>query len=349
MQYVDFRSLLYSDTLVPDVFINEYMPALRSEYVKIYLYCLFLIGKSRNPSVEDLARILDIPHDTVKKGLLFMSNLNIISWTEDGVVIKDLKEIEIGKFYRAKSASTPEEALESGKSHRHRQKVIDAINDEYFSGVMSVTWYTDIALWFDQYGFDEDVMFMLFRHCRDSGSLMKNYVAKVADNMHSKGVVNSFDFERYLKKREEMKSVAAQIQKKLKLRRRLDVYQEEYVDRWVNEYGYSLEIIEIALRKTTVKPDVSFNFFEKILKDWHDLGLDTADKIQAYEKEYIAGAPGGAKRPRAASAKGGASNIGGFEQREYESDYFDKFVTNEFGKGGPPAREKNEDGSDADG
>jgi len=36
------KSILYSDTLVPDIFITEYMPSMSSDYVKVYLYCLFL-------------------------------------------------------------------------------------------------------------------------------------------------------------------------------------------------------------------------------------------------------------------------------------------------------------------
>jgi DnaD/phage-associated family protein len=337
MQYVDFRSLLYSDTLVPDVFINEYMPALKSEYVKIYLYCLFLAGKNRNPAVSDLSRVLDIPLETVKKGLHFMSNLNIISWTEDGVVIRDLKEIEINKFYRPKSTSSPEEAIASGKAHLRRNQVIDAINNDCFSGVMSISWYVDIDLWFNQYGFEEDVMYMLFRHCRDSGSLIKPYVAKVAENMHSKGVINSFDFDMYIKEYEEIKTVGAQIQKKLKLRRRLDVYQEEYVDRWLYKYGYSFDIIEMALRKTTIRPEASFVFFDSVLKRWHDLGLDSAEKIAAHEKEFLEGYAGASKRAGGEAAgassagRGRAKSIGGFTQRKYDSESLDRFVTNEFG------------------
>ena len=138
MQYIDFKTLLYSDTPVPDIFISEYLPALKGDYVKIYLYCLFLVGKNLGPSVQELAHILDIPQDTVKKGLHFMDNLNILSWTEEGIVIKDLKEIEINRFYRPKTTSSPEEADERGKLNTRRRQLIEAINDKFFSGDVPV-------------------------------------------------------------------------------------------------------------------------------------------------------------------------------------------------------------------
>ena len=354
MQFIDFKTLLYSDTLVPDIFINEYLPALKSEYVKIYLYCLFLVGKNQNPSIQDLALQLDIPLETVKKGLHFMDNLNILSWTEEGILIKDLKEIEINKFYRPKSTSLPEEAAESSKLSIRRRQVIEAINNEFFSSVMAISWYGDIDLWFGQYGFDEDVMYMLFRHCRDNGGLRKTYITKVAENMYTKGVKNSFDFERYVREYEELKAVSGQIQKKLKLRRRVDEYQMEYVDKWINKYGYSFDIIELALRKTANRPDAAFPYFDSILTGWYNLKLDTVEKIQSHEERYKNDNAAGYKRAGSGvpigkvsrgsrrdatshgGAESGASTRGGFKQREYDDAELEQFVTSDFDAIGAP-------------
>ena len=343
MQYIDFKTLLYSDTLVPDIFINEYLPALKSEYVKIYIYCLFLVGKNRNPSIDDLSYQLDIPLETIKKGLHFMSNLNILSWTEEGIVLKDLKEIEINKFYRPKSTSLPEEAAESSKLNIRRRQVIEAINNTFFNTVMSISWYGDIDLWFAQYGFDEDVMFMLFRHCRDNGGLAKNYIAKVAEDMFQKGVKNSYDFDRYVREYAELKAVGGLIKKKLKLPRSLNDFQMEYVDKWTNKYKFSFEIIELALRKTTEKPEAAFRYFDSLLTDWYNRKLDTVDSIVSYmahrDKETAAesgqrgsksGSAGSAGSDRQRYAPRGTSIRGGFKQREYDDEALEKFVTNDF-------------------
>ena len=333
MQYADFRTMLYSDTLVPDIFINEYLPALKGDYVKIYIYCLFLVGKNRDPSVEDLARILDVPIETVKKGLRFMSNLNMLSWTDEGVMLKDLKEIEINKFYRPKSTSTPEEAAESGRLNIRRRQVIEAINEKFFSGVMSISWYTDVDLWFSQYGFEEDVMMMLFQHCRDSGALTKNYVAKVAENMHLKGVKNSYDFDRYIKRREEMKSVRKQIQKKLRWRTPLNEFHEIFLDKWIYQFGFSLDIIYCALQRSVNNPDFGFNYYDAILTNWHNNKIDTVEKAQAemkkFSADYAANKGEGGGRAGGRAGQGWASNRGGFEQREYDEEYLNGFVSSE--------------------
>ena len=336
MRYTDYKTLLYSDTPVPDIFISEYMPALKGEYVKIYLYCLFLAGKDRGPSVQDLAKILDIPQDAVKKALQFMDNLNILTWADDCVMLKDLKEIEIKRFYRPKSSATPEEAAERGRLHTRRRQAIEAINDTFYGGLMSPAWFGDIHQWFDAYGFDEDVMVMLFRHCRDSGALTKPYIVKVAEHMSAKGVKNSYDFDRYLLEYERMRTVGKMVEKRLKMKGRFNEFHEEFVDKWTNKYGFSFDVIDVALRGTVDNPGAAFNYFDKILTDWHSRGIDTAEKARAERERrrasYASAGSGGGRAFADGGGKSGrARRQSGFTQRQYDDGSLDQFVTSDFG------------------
>ena len=43
---------------------------------------------------------------------------------------------------------------------------------------MSPSWYTDIDAWFDKYGFEEDVMYALFKHCYDYRGLSRQYITR---------------------------------------------------------------------------------------------------------------------------------------------------------------------------
>jgi len=328
MRYIDFKSLLYSDTPVPDIFINEYLPALKSDYVKIYIYCLFLVGKNRSPSIEDLASVLDMPLQTVKDGLQTMDNLNILSWAEDGVVLKDLKEIEINRFYRPKTTSTPEEASGRSRLNARRRQAIEAINNKFYSGVMSATWYGDIDMWFDQYGFDEDVMLLLFQHCRDRGALTKQYVSKVAENMFLKGVKNSFDFDRYIQEYEFMKSVSRLIRQKLNIRKPLTVMQEEHIDKWLYKYGLSVDVIDIALQEAGMTTS-DFRYLNNIVERFNESGLNTVEKAQADLERYKTQVAAGNK----ASGSQWSSFRGNFDQREYSEKDLDKFISSDFGGG----------------
>ncbi len=314
-------SMLYSDTLIPDVFISEYMPSLQGDFIKVYVYCLFLAKYRKNPSSEDMAKKLELETQRVKEAMVRLEELGLISrgTNENVIIINDLKEREIKKVYRAKITSTPEEAELSSERSKKRSRFISSINNAFFQGVMSPSWYTDIDSWFDKYQFEEDVMFALFRHCYDYKALSRQYIAKVADNWHSKNIRNSFDLDKYSMETQKIKDIRGMILKKLRKQGLLTEYEEAYVDKWVSEYGYDGGIIELALKRTTSAVNPSFEYINKILTNWHEKGYKTKEEITAAE---------GARKPSDSDkSKAREKTIpqkGNFDQRKYDDEYFDK-------------------------
>lgn len=314
-------SILYSDTLIPDVFISEYMPSLESDFVKVYIYCLFLGKYKKNPSSDEIAKKLELQSSRVKDALARLEELGLISRTanDNVVIINDIKEKEIKKVYRAKTTSTPAEAEFSSERSKKRSKFISSINNAFFQGVMSPSWYTDIDAWFDKYQFEEDVMYALFKHCYDHKGLSRQYITKVADNWHSKNIRNSFDLDKYSLEAQKVKDIRGMIMKKLRKQGYLTEYEEAYVEKWVSEFGYDFDVIEQALRRTTSAVTPSFEYINKILTNWHEKGYKT--------KEDIISAEGGSKAPKTARTKTRETAIpqkGNFDQRKYDDDYFDR-------------------------
>jgi len=326
MYFQEFKSVLYSDTLVPDIFICEYLPTMPPEYVKVYLYCLFLCKYQKKATVDDLSKKLELDYDTVSNAISHLENLGIVSRMENGITILDIKEKEINKLYRPKTTSTPEEALHSSEKSKKRRETIEAINKNFFQGLMSPSWYTDIDAWFDKYKFEEDVMYALFQHCYDYKGLSPNYIAKVAESWHNKNIVNSFDLDRYFIQYQKVKEIKAKIAKKLNLNRLLTEYEENYVETWVEEYGYDFDIIEIALKKTTSKTNPNFDYINAIIKDWFENNLKTKEYITKYEsmkkRNYKKG------KNLQEKDKDTVSQKDNFQQRKYEDEYYDKFFLN---------------------
>jgi DnaD/phage-associated family protein len=320
MTFESNLSILYSDVLVPEVFITEYMPSMDGGKVKIYIYCLFLSRRGKHAYIEDISKKLELEEGYVNNAIADLEALGLLVRKDNRIVLSDIKEKEIHRLFRPKTASTPEEAVLSSDRNKKRSKVIRDINNKYFQGVMSPSWYTDIDLWFDEYGFEEDVMFALFEHCSLHNALTKPYIVKVADNWHSKNIKNSFDLDRYSMEYQKIKDIRLKIVKKMRKRSNLTEYEEAYVEKWVAEYGYDFDIIEMALKRTTFITNPNFEYINKILTDWHQNGLKTKEAIAEYEM---------ARKQKAANktakAKGPAvPQKGNFEQRKYEDDFFDK-------------------------
>lgn len=312
-------SMLYSDTQVPDVFITEYLPSLDGNVVKVYIYCLFMSKYDKQASSDDIAKKLEMEPARVRDSLTCLEALGVIARSDNGITLLDLKEKEIRRLYRFKTTSTPEEAALSSERNKKRSRFISDINNAFFQGVMSPSWYTDIDAWFDKYQFEEDVMYALFKHCYDYKALTRPYITKVADNWRSKNIRNSFDLDRYSMEVKMLKDIRGKIMKKLRKQSYLTEYEEAYLEKWVLQYGYSFDIIELALKRTTSAVNPSFEYINRILTDWYEKGYKTKEEILAAEGNRKASTDSKAK-PRESAVP----QKGNFEQRKYDDEYFDK-------------------------
>ncbi|HEX2945359.1 MAG TPA: DnaD domain protein [Clostridia bacterium] len=313
-------SIMYSDCLIPDIFISEYMPSLESDFVKVYIYCQFLSKYKKSLMSDEIAKKLELQHSRVKEALYRLEEIGLISrgQNEHAIIINDLKEKEIRKLYRTKTTSSPEDAALSSERSKRRSRFISSINNAFFQGVMSPSWYTDIDSWFDKYQFEEDVMYALFEHC--SGySLSRQYIMKVADNWHSRNIHNSFDLDKYSLEVQKIKDIRGKIMKKLRKQGYLTEYEEAYVEKWVAEYGYDFGIIELALKRTTSAVNPSFEYINKILTSWYEKGYRTKEEIIAAEEGRKASE---GVKPKTRSNP--APQKGNFEQRRYNDEDFEK-------------------------
>ncbi len=272
---------IFSSTSLPDVFFTEYLSFADGNYIKIYLYMLFLAKYGKDIKVNDLAKKLQLPLKTIQDGIKFWEEQQIITKKNAGYILNNLQEIELHKLYNPKITSSPEE-LEKTAKNQYRSKAIENINNEFFQGIMSPSWYSDIDLWFKKYSFDEEVMIALFRYCFNRSALHRNYIQTVAEAWSQNNIKTFNDLELYSEKQEKIKSLGNTISKKLNLNRQLSQYEEGYVSRWNLEYGFNFDIIEIALKKTTSKSNISFDYLDKILTDWHDRKLKTPSEVNAY-------------------------------------------------------------------
>lgn len=320
------KSILYSDTLLPDIFITEYMPSMDGDYLKVYVQCLFLCKNSKHISVEELARKLQLEESRIRDAFSYLESVGAIERKEKGIAITDLKEKEIKKVYRMKATSTPEEAAMSTERNKKRNSIVTAINNTFFQGLMAPSWYTDIDAWFDRYNFDEDVMYALFQHCANHSGLTKPYIVKVADNWRNKNIKNYFDLEKYLDEYQKFKDIKSKVIKKLKLSRNLTEYEEEYIEKWVMDYGYDFDIIDLSLKKTAAKTNPNVKYVHAILTAWFEKGLMTREKVIAYEKEQKAAASNSS--PKHKQKDGKIPQHANFRQRQYDDEFFNSLYEN---------------------
>ena len=81
---------------------------------------------------------------------------------------------------------------------------------------------------------------------------------------------------------EKRNSLNSAIAKKLNLFRKLTTYEEEDIAKWTENYGYGMDIIEIALKKASSNNKVRFDYIDTLLTDWNKKDLRTPDEVNEY-------------------------------------------------------------------
>lgn len=324
MQIEESQRLLLSDTLVPDLFIMEHLPALSGLAVKIYIYALFCT-RSRHALTEgDLARRMGEETDMVKAALAELAAAGLIELRDRGFTFIDVKAAEIEKNFRPRTAATPSEAVAAQKAMPVREKLMADISKTFFQGLMSPSWYSEIDSWFDRFGFEPEVVYALFQECARRNKLnSKAYIAKVAESWASRSIVTYADLNRYFLSYELISKLGKKIGRKL--RRTMTEFDLEKVTRWVEKLGYDYDVIEVALRKTSRLANPSLDFADRLLEEWFSHQLRDADAVNAYEEAKSARVAAERQADRAGSSRESVGparrNVGNFEQRQYSDDF----------------------------
>ena len=284
LEYKD-KSILFSHTEIPDIFFTEYLSCASGDFIKIYLCLVFLSKYDKDIKITDLSKKLNIPFNIIQAGLTFWEENGVITKKPNGYILNSLQELELHKSYTPNLTLTPE-AIEKNSKNQYRAKAIESINNLYFQGIMSPSWYSDIDLWFKKYEFDEQVMVALFDYCFGKSALHKNYVQTVAEAWSKNNIKTYNDLESYYQKYDNMNKIKKAICKKLGRYTALTEFEEEYIEKWILEYGYDLNVINIALKKTTSKSNPNFDYLDKLLSDWHERKLKTPSEIETFLAEF---------------------------------------------------------------
>jgi len=305
------KALLFSETRIPDIFFSEYLSNIPGDYLKIYLYFVFLSKHKKDIKLSTLSKKLNLPLKTINDAASFLEGNGLLTKKENGFIVNDLQEITLHKLY-SPNLTLSTEKIEENAQNQSRAKVIEHINNTYFQGIMGPSWYNDIDLWFRNYNFDDQVMYALFDYCFNRSALHKNYVQAVAEAWGNNKIQTFNDLDLYYQKQEKLQNLKSTIAKKLGKRSGLTQYEEAYIEKWVLDFKYDLDIIEIALKRTTFKSNPTFEYINNVITDWHDRKLTTPNEVIAFLEQRK-------KQQQNVKELKKQVNKASFEQRQYDN------------------------------
>ena len=305
------KSLLFSETTIPDIFFSEHLSEIPGDFLKIYMYVIFLSKYKKDIKLNDLSKKLNLPLKTINDGFKFLEDHELLTKKSSGYVVSDLQEQTLHYLYTPNLTMSKEKVDQTAKC-KSKAKAIEHINNMYFQGIMGPSWYNDIDIWFRKYNFDEQVMIALFDYCYKRSALHRNYVQTVAEAWASNKVQSYNDLDIYYQKQETLNKIKKSIAKKLGKYNGLTQYEEAYIENWVTNFGYQMDVIEIALKRTTMKQNPTFDYINSVISDWHERNLKTPDQVMAFLEQRK-------KQEKNTKELKTKVNKANYEQRKYDN------------------------------
>lgn len=282
----DERSELFEKTEISDIFFTEYIAEAPPVAIKLYIYLLYYTKYNKEISLNDLPKILGISYSDMNFALDYWTNKGVLVRKNSEYSIVPVEQIEFEKLYKPKIGLSPADIASNAKA-QYMEKTIQAINDKYFQGMMSTSWYNDILLWFKKYKFSEEVMLALFEQGYKNGAVQhRNYLQAIAVSWANNNVKTYKDLDNYYQKLDKFNILTKKIKRSLKIKRELSSFEEDMIRRWSVDLGYDFDVINLALAETVKISNPSFKYIDKILDDWADKKLKTVDDIKKYTEDF---------------------------------------------------------------
>ena len=322
------RKNIFANISVSEIFILKYMKDMPQEAVKLYMYLLYIEANQINIEIETISKEINISLKDVKASLDYLQEKGLIIMMEEGFYIVDLQEKEVMELYTPKVTASKEMIEANQRKNNKREKIINDIESMYFAGNMKAEWYKKIILWFEKYNFSNEAMLGIFSHCFSDEVKPIAYVETVVKSMADKGVITINDLSKQIVNYDKKSKIIKFVKTELNLHKALTKPQERIVEKWIFDYNYDKEQIKLVIDKTINAQNVGFNYLDKIITEWYQQGLKTAEEILKYEKENKEKLEEKKKEKNNRKSMNNitSNNIENREQRKYEDfQVFDLF------------------------
>lgn len=327
-------------TCIPDDFIENYMPMANGDYVKIYLYLLYCVKGDQMLSVSTLADLFQCTENDIKRALKYWESKRLLSMEENAdheITALSLNDGQApvpsapaeAPAVTGSTESIPEKhsytAAEMKKFKEQQEiRLLLVACEQYIGKQLTRTDIETLLYFYDKLHFSTDLIEYLVDYSVSRGKNSFHYMQTVALEWHKKGIKTveeaKLDSKPFSKE-------CYQVLKALGINNHDPLPTEEgYVQRWMNEFGFTIDIILEACNRTIMqihKP--KFEYVDGILKKWKAAGvrhLSDVNKLTAEHQNRAAAK----NQPKA--DKPFTTRFHNFEQRTYDSKELDKFFIN---------------------
>ncbi len=298
---------------IPTQIADEHLRMAGKAQLKVLLWLY------RNPSVTPdiavISRDTGVPSDEIDDAMYY--------WIQAGLVVKDTAEQAV-PFGNVPSATAvvrqqvqQEQPEQKQDSHVNVSKdkpliVKPSIKDismrvgesaeirsmfaevqEVFGRTLGYDAQSSLLILHDHYSLPASVVVMLCNYAKTigkQGSLV--YIMKMGADWSECGITDFESASNKISRMENAQSVWTEFKRLTGAENPKPTQkQAEYLEIWVNDFCFSMDIIYSSYERTVEKKGkISFGYMHGILKSWHESGFKTLEDIERAGREFAMGA-----------------------------------------------------------
>lgn len=256
-------------TTIDNAFIQDYLPESDGQAVKVYLYGLYVCqNQTEEFSFSQFCTNLYMDEDVVKDCFRFWEDFDLVSViSEEPFVVK----------YLPLSTSSKPRKFKAGKYDEFNKSLQSLITER----MISTNEYSDYFSLMEDYQIKPEAMIMICKYCVDikGSNIGGKYILAVAKDFAMRGIttVDAIEIELadYFDKSNEIQKILSS----LGLKRKADMEDLNYYNKWVKDYGFEIEAITYVSKLTKAKSVIKL---DEILSELFSAKVFSKKEIEFY-------------------------------------------------------------------
>ncbi len=257
-------------TYIENVFIHEYLPKADGEYVKTYIYGLFLSKNAVSENnIDDVCQALNLTLDQLYNIYMY--------WQDEGLV-----QITSTEPFEVKYLS-----FKNKLPKKYKEGKFDDFNSllqaSFPNRMITPNEYNEYYETMENNRIKPDAMIMIVQHCLKlrGENVNYRYILTVATNWANEGVRTVPGVEKKLSEYNSLTSSIIKVKDALNYKGIVGLYENQLFTKWTNTWGYSVDSI---IYTAELSKKHTFDALDKKLEDLYRLNLLTVEEIANYNK-----------------------------------------------------------------
>lgn len=292
----------FGNTSIENIFINDFMPVAKGDFVKVYLLGFkYAMDGENNFSSETISKNLGITLEEVNEAWAYWKDQGIVNINNDiqgnpEIEFVNLKQFYVENIYRY----LPKDTILNNERQEEKTDFDMLIEANKSQPIKSMFREIELTLgrlvtpnekrnildWIANYSATPEIVVETFKYAVEKKNIKSmKYVETLLAAWFDNNINNKEELTKYLDDKRKNFKYYNTVKKQLGFDgRQLTISEKKIIDVWVDQWGFSIDMIIHALSFSSKTSNPNLNYFNTILENWYKSDIKKIDDLKNQQK-----------------------------------------------------------------